>query len=291
MRLPACRHGQPHGSPNSVHHPEKVANVAHRGASAYAPENTLTAVRQGIVRDADLVELDVQRSRDGELVLCHDRTLARTTNVRQVFPDRKPWRVADFTYRELCRLDAGSWKSATYAGEHIPTLSEAIEVLWPSRAGLLLELKAVDFYPGLVRDVLAELRAVPGYLESAAAANRLCVQSFNWPAIRECKELEPSLPVGLLGRPPQAQLREVATWADLVNPNQHELNAGYVEAVHQTGMRCMVWTVNHPRAMARALRTGVDGVITNRPDELRRVLSERIPVDADPQQRRRLTVR
>jgi glycerophosphoryl diester phosphodiesterase len=70
----------------------------------------------------------------------------------------------------------------------------------------------------------------------------------------------------------------VAAWADLVNPNRHELDAGYVEAVHVAGMRCMVWTVNHPRAMGRALGSDVDGVITDRPDELSRMLRDRMPI-------------
>jgi glycerophosphoryl diester phosphodiesterase len=82
--------------------------IAHRGASAEAPENTLAAVRRAVELGADAVELDVQRSRDGALNVMHDTTLERTTSVRQAFPGRAPWRVADFNLDEIRRLDAGS---------------------------------------------------------------------------------------------------------------------------------------------------------------------------------------
>lgn len=254
----------------------QVLNVAHRGASAHAPENTLSAVRLGIARDADLVELDVQRSKDGALVLVHDTTLTRTTNVQQLFPDRAPWLVGDFTHEEILRLDAGSWKSPNFAGEKVPTLAEAIEVLWPSRAGLLLELKAATLYPGIVPEVAYAMQDIRGYVESATAARRLVVQSFCHTAMNDYKALEPSVPVGLLGTPTRAQLPELATWADQINPSHHTVDAAYVAAVHRTGMACMVWTVDRVPAMRRALDMGVDGVITNRPDVLHGVLLDRI---------------
>jgi glycerophosphoryl diester phosphodiesterase len=168
----------------------EVSNVAHRGASAYAPENTLAAVREGIAMDGDLIEVDVQRTKDGQLVLMHDTNLARTTDVEQVFPDRTPWKVADFTYNEMMQLDAGSWKAAEFAGEKIPTLAETIELIRDSRVGLLLEVKAPGLYPGIEGDVARTMRAVPGYVESAVAADRLVVQSFDFGSMAIFKELE-----------------------------------------------------------------------------------------------------
>ncbi len=250
----------------------RVVNVAHRGASAYAPENTLAAVRKAIGRDSDLVEVDVHRSRDGALVLLHDTTLTRTTNVREIFPDRAPWLVGDFTLAEIRRLDAGSWKWPADAGEKVPTLAEAIDVLHPSRAGLLLELKAVALYPGIVAEVAAALRERPGYLESATRAGRLVVQSFDHEAMLDHKALEPAVPVGLLGSPARERLPVLATWADYVNPGMWSADASYVAAVHRHRMGCLVWTVNRASAMRRALHMGVDGVITNRPDVLQRVI-------------------
>lgn len=247
--------------------------VAHRGASAEAPENTLAAVRRAIARDADLVEVDVQRTKDGELVLLHDTTLKRTTNVRQVFPRRAPWLVSDFTADEIARLDAGGWHSAPFAGERVPTLTQLVEVLRPSRTGLLLEMKAVALHPGLATDVAHALRAVPGYVEEAVAAERLVVQAFDHDAVRKHKNLEPSVPVGVLGTPLRADLGALATWADQVNPVHWSVRRSYVETIHRHGMRCQVWTVNRPDQMRRAVSLGVDGVITNHPGALRHILA------------------
>jgi glycerophosphoryl diester phosphodiesterase len=247
--------------------------VAHRGASAEAPENTLAAVRRAIARDADLVEIDVQRSKDGALVVLHDTTLARTTDVRQVFPRRAPWLVGDFTTDEIARLDAGSKHSERYAGERVPTLEQVVHVLRHSRTGLLVELKATALHPGLASDVATALRGIPGYLENAAASGRLVVQSFDHEAMRQHKELEPSVPVGVLGTPTRPELGALATWADQVNPVHWSVRSSYVEAVHRHGMRCLVWTVNRPAHLRRALDLGVDGVITNHPELLRQLVS------------------
>lgn len=256
--------------------------VAHRGASADAPENTLSAVRAALVRDSDLIEVDVQRSKDGALVLMHDTTLARTTNARELFPNRGPWLVGQFTYAELSRLDAGSWKGPQFAGETIPTLEQLVEVLRRSRSGLLLELKAPALYPGIVREVTASLAQQAGYLQEATAAGRLVVESFNEDAIRECKDAEPSIPVGLLGTPSPAELPALSGWVDQVNPGYRAASGPYVAEIHRAGLRSLVWTVDRPGAMRRAIRAGVDGVITNRPDVLHRVLGERVRAVAEP---------
>jgi glycerophosphoryl diester phosphodiesterase len=86
-----------------------VLVIAHRGASAYAPQNTVAAAREAVSRGADALEADIRQTRDGHLVALLDPTLARTTNVEQVFPRRRPWRVESFTLAEVKRLDAGSW--------------------------------------------------------------------------------------------------------------------------------------------------------------------------------------
>lgn len=253
-----------------------VLNVAHRGASALAPENTLAAVRQAVRSGADLVELDVQRTRDGALVVLHDTTLARTTDVRRVFPHRAPWRLADFTHAELMRLDAGAGWTDGDGPQRIPTLTDVVDELRTGPAGLLLELKAPALYPGIVSDVVAALRGSPGYLGSAVPAGRLVVQSFNVAAMKDLKTQLPSVPVGLLGTPARAHLPVLASWADQVNPGHRAVDGAYVDRVHELGMSCLVWTVNRSQGMRRVLRMGVDGVITNRPDVLARLLDERV---------------
>lgn len=244
----------------------RVLAIAHRGASDRAPENTLAAVEAASTAGADLVEVDLQRSKDGAVVLMHDTTLNRTTNVRQVFPHRAPWRVCDFTLAELRQLDAGSWMSPAFAGELVPTLAEVIEAVRATSSGLLLEVKAPQLHPGIISDVVATCAAVPGFVQASVALGRLVVQSFDVAAMKDHKTQAPSVPVGLLGRPALANLPALSTWADQVNPCHLTTDRSYVEQVQRLGLRCLVWTVDGSRAQRRAQRMGVDGIITNRLD-------------------------
>lgn len=251
-------------------HPERALTIAHRGASGEAPENTLTAMRRAIGHGADLVEVDVQRTRDGALVLLHDTTLERTTDAARVFPRRAPWRVGDFTYDELSRLDAGSWKGAAFLGERIPLLEDLLRLLSRTGTGLLLELKAPERYPGIVRDVVVTLRE-QALAPAACPRGPVLLESFSFAAMKEAKVLAPELPVGLLGAPPVANLPVLASWADMVNPPHRLVDEQYVDLVHRLGMRTLLWTVNRPPAMRRALALGADGVITNHPAVLAQV--------------------
>lgn len=242
--------------------------VAHRGASGLAPENTLVAVRAGIAAGADLVEVDVRRTKDRVLVLSHDASLARTTNAPEVYQTRAPWLVADFTSAEIARLEAGAWLSPVYAGEPVPTLERVLDTLCGSGVGLLLELKDPADQPGVVAELASELR----FLASRPGAPYVLVQSFDHEAMGLFKAYEARFDVGLVGKPRRPQLRRLASWAAAVNPHHCSVDAEYVEAVRSTGMRCLVWTPNSVRAMRRALRLDVDGVITDHPAQLRELL-------------------
>jgi glycerophosphoryl diester phosphodiesterase len=237
-----------------------------------APENTLAAVRTAIDLGATAVEVDVHRARDGALVVLHDCTLARTTDVQRQLPGRGPWRVADLTYDEIARLDAGSWHDPAYAGERVPLLRDVLELLRGTGTGLLLEVKKPELYPGIESDLTNELRAVPGYLTAALWDRGLVVQSSDHRSIARFKQLAADVPVGLLGTLPRHQLAQAATWADQVNPRHRGLTASYVTAVHEAGLSCYAWTVDRPADMARVVALGVDGVITNRPELLRSLL-------------------
>jgi glycerophosphoryl diester phosphodiesterase len=247
---------------------ERVVNYAHRGASAYAPENTVAAFAHAADLGAQAVELDVQRTRDGELVVLHDKTLERTTDVTVRFPDRAPWPVGAFTLAELRTLDAGSWFDARFAGERVPTLAEAMDVLAARGLGLLLEAKAPELYPGLASQIGHELRAACPQWLRAASAGRLTVESFDWEFVRELRAVLPRVSVGLLGAPEPAALAAYAGFVDQINPHHTRITAEYVERVHQLGMAVNVWTVDDPAEQAGAVAAGVDGVITNRPDVL-----------------------
>jgi glycerophosphoryl diester phosphodiesterase len=265
---PAARAPAPVPGPGSARTLSRVVDVGHRGTRAYAPENTITAFREGVARHADLVEFDVQQTKDGKLIIMHDATLARTTDVEHVFPRRSPWRVGDFTLKEIRRLDAGSWFGARYAGERVPTLDETLRALDGTGTGFLLEVKNPARYPGIGRRVGAELRAHAGRL----APGRLIVQSFDWGFIKRFHAELPAVTTALLGTPPAGRLASVRSYADLVNPAQGDVTRTYVARAHALGLRVYPWTVDDPAGMRRLIADGVDGIISNRPDVLRRVI-------------------
>lgn len=246
-----------------------VTNIAHRGASAYAPENTLDAVRLGAEMQADLVEIDVQQTKDEQLVVIHDTTLSRTTDVEQKFPERAPWRVSDFTLEEIRTLDAGSWKDPRYTGAVVPTFAEVLDELERTASGLLLEAKAPELYPGIAERIAGELQQRPQWMQPDPMAQHLVVQSFNWDFIRHFHGLLPAVQVGVLGAPTTDQLAEVATYSNQVNPHHSAATPEYVAAVHEHGMRINPYTVNDPALMRTLIANRVDGIISDRPDVLR----------------------
>jgi glycerophosphoryl diester phosphodiesterase len=253
--------------------------VAHRGASGYAPENTLAAVDAAAGLGVRWVEVDVQRTKDGELVLVHDTTLNRTTDAAEVFPDRAPWALADFTAAEVARLDAGSWFDESFAGEPVPSFGALLERLARHNQALLLEIKAPERYPGIEAEVLREL-AEHGWLTPRRGHDRLIVQSFSADSVRTVHELDPRVRTGFLGTPPVAELPRYARFADQINPRHTTVTAEYLAAVHALRgprgrrLEVFVWTVDDGPTAAALARLGVDGVITNLPDVIRAALKK-----------------
>lgn len=252
----------------------RAAAIAHRGASHVAPENTLSALRSALAMGADMVEVDVRRTADGALVLMHDETLARTTDVELLFPTRAPWRVQDLTLDQVRRLDAGAWKSSTYRGEPVPTLEEALEVIDRAGSRLLIEVKEPAGQPGIETDVASLLRA--RRRPHGRRAERVVVQSFDLAAMHRFAWEAPEVPTGVLLQVPRRDLAAVAGWASYVNPHHRLVDARYVDALHAAGMRCLSWTVDSPRGIRRLLRAGVDGVISNRPELVRAVRAVKV---------------
>jgi glycerophosphoryl diester phosphodiesterase len=243
--------------------------IAHRGSSGVAPENTAAAVRTAIRQDADFVEIDVQRTKDGRLVNFHDCTMQRTTDVEERFPGRASYRVSDFTWKELRTLDAGSWFHERYAGERIISVRDVVEQV-RGKTGLLAEISPCAHYDGLPDDLARELRSVPGYLDKALAKEELGVQSFELDDARRFNDLLPKVPIGLLDadRPTEPELVALSKWADAVNPQYTVTDKALVDRVHALGMDINVWTVNEPGSMRTMLGLGVDGIITDYPQSL-----------------------
>ncbi|MFG2355740.1 glycerophosphodiester phosphodiesterase [Streptomyces sp. NPDC048521] len=247
--------------------------IAHRGASAYAPENTLASIDKAAKLGFSWVENDVQRTKDGELVVIHDDSLRRTTNVEDLFPGRAPWKVKDFTAAEIARLDAGSWFSPAYAGTRVPTLRQYMRRVERNRENLLLEIKNPDLYPGIERQTLKLLRTA-GWLDRGHQG-RLIVQSFSADSVRTVHELQPAVTTGYLGTPTVAQLQQYAGFADLINPSYGTLSQGYVSAVHAFDgphgrpLGVFAWTVDDAATAREVADYGVDGIISNKPDVVR----------------------
>ena len=251
--------------------------IAHRGASAHAPENTLAAVDKAAALGAVWVENDVQRTKDGALVVLHDDSLRRTTDVEEVFPGRAPWKVKDFTAAEIRRLDAGSWFGASYAGARVPTLGQYLHRVDLHHQRLLLELKNPELYPGIERQTL-KLLSNEGWFDREHM-NRLVVQSFSVAALRAVHDLKPGVKTGCLGKPAVADLPRYADFTDQINPSYTALSTAYVSAVHAfTGphgrpLEVSTWTVNTAEAARRVAGYGVDGIITNKPGVVRAALA------------------
>ncbi|MFJ3333648.1 glycerophosphodiester phosphodiesterase [Streptomyces sp. NPDC086766] len=252
--------------------------VAHRGASAYAPENTLPAVDRAAALGIPWVENDVQRTKDGVLVVVHDDSLRRTTDVEQVFPGRAPWKVKDFTAAEIARLDAGSWFGRAYARTRVPTLAQYMRRVERNHQRLLLEIKNPELYPGIERQIL-KLLGNEGWLDRRHLDGRLIVQSFSAGSLRIVHDLKPGVTTGFLGRPEPGDLPRYAGFADLINPSHGTLSAGYVTAVHAfTGphgrrLRVFAWTVDDATRARTVAGYGVDGIITDKPDVVRDALN------------------
>jgi len=225
--------------------------VAHRGASAYAPEHTLTAYRLAMEQGADYVEQDLAVTKDGALICLHDDTLERTTNVEELFPDRKPWLAVDFTLAEIKRLDAGSWFDPKFAGERIPTWDEAVALVG-DRAGLYPELKSPPLYRARGIDMNGIFVASLERLGlDRAPGGRLIVQSFDDVVLRELTKTLPHLARTFLidGRDgarwlTPAGLAEIAGFATGIGPTKRLLDGRpeLVQAAKHAGLTVTPYT-------------------------------------------------
>jgi glycerophosphoryl diester phosphodiesterase len=239
--------------------------LGHRGASAYAPENTLAAFRLALEQGADGFELDVALSRDEVVVVIHDDTADRTTDGHG--------RVDAMTVAQLKQLDAslpGKF-GAQFKGERLPTLEEVFLAFGAPAAGgalppfINVELKR-DTSPG--RQLAAQVVAL---IRAHGLERRVLLSSFYYDNLRRTKRLAPELPVGLLYAPDEP-LRMLSAWwfpgvrAEAQNPDAILVNALTMRWWHWRGCRVNTWTVNAEPDLRRVMRLGVDGVITNYPD-------------------------
>ncbi len=226
--------------------------IAHRGASAVAPENTAAAIRAAGRAGADMVEVDVQPTREGRLVVFHDDRLERTSTGRG--------RVAAHTYAALARLDVGGWFAPRFRGERILTVSRALRLTRP-RAVLNLELKRTHAPRRVLARLMRDLPLRPSRVLVSSCDPRLLRP---WPAR--------GVPTALISRrrPQQALRRALRLRCRAWHPHHRDVTASLVRRAHAGGLRVHAWTVDDARGARRLWRLGVDGIFTNDPGRLRR---------------------
>lgn len=232
----------------------KTLIIAHRGASGYAPENTISAFKRAIEMGADMIELDIHQTKDGEIVVLHDKNLSRVARVNKL--------VEEMTLQEIKKLDVGSWFSPEYAGERIPTLEEVISFV-KGKVGLNIEIKkGRKLYKG-IEEKLVKI------LEEYDLKEPVIISSFHTSYLKRIKELNPYVAVGKLlvfsvFMPWENLIRDV----NAIHPHWSMVNSYLVRAAHKDHLRVNVWTVNNIGIAYRLIKMGVDGLITNYPERI-----------------------
>jgi glycerophosphoryl diester phosphodiesterase len=239
-----------------------VAVTAHRGDSKHAPENTLAAFRAAIAAHADYSELDVQRTRDGAVVVLHDGDLMRMAG--------DPRRIGDLTLADLDGIDVGRRFSPDFAGEHVPLLASVIDLV-RGRMRLNIELKYNGPDPGLAAAVVEVLR-------SRDFLDQVVITSLSAAALKQVKAIEPRLRTGLIVTADVGDV--VRADADFLSLNSARATTAVLRRAHADGKQVHVWTVNRAEVMLRMIERGVDNLITDDPALAAYVLGQRRGLDA-----------
>jgi glycerophosphoryl diester phosphodiesterase len=240
--------------------------IGHRGAMGTAPENTLASFKQGLRQGADALECDVHLSKDRRLVVIHDETLDRTTSGHGHVKDR--------AWDQLRRLDAGAWFNKRYRYERLITLPALLRWLRPRRTWrgeplrLFIEVKNDKVhYPRIAEEVARALRR-------GGLSDRVTVISFNHATARRVKVLCPAARTGLLWAKPLPRWAARVRWAGAgaIFPRWGLVTRNLVDEAHRRGLFVGTWTVNDASAMKKMRRLNVDGITTNFPARLKKLL-------------------
>lgn len=283
-----------------------VLVIAHRGANAYAPENTMIAFEKAIDLGAHMFELDVHLSKDGVVVVFHDDMLARCTNVEDVFPERAPYYLSDFTHEEMQKLDAGSWfldkmKKMSYEQNEkeyitqenillyksgkvkIPTLRQALEFAKSHSSYVNVEIKSIgQFYPKIADKVIT-------IIEETKSEDLVIISSFDHYQIVKCKKLNDKIATAALCAERIFNPGDYCKYlkADAANINLKTVGFSSVSFrknknlpldpiinARKLGIGANVWTVNDPEKMKILIHAGVTGIISDYPNRVVAVLKK-----------------
>ena len=234
---------------------------AHRGASGYAPENTLQAFAMAQEQGADGIELDVQLTKDGEVVVIHDETIDRTSTGKGY--------VRDYTLAELKKFSFHNHMEK-YQGVKIPTLKEVLELVKPGKMEINIELKTgVYTYPGIEGKTLA-------MIDEFGLRDRIIISSFNHYSVLRFKELAPEMPCGFLEESWVIQMPAYTKsyGMEYVHPIFNAVTEEFVAGCRENGIGINTWTVNTREDMMDMLEKGVNAIIGNEPELAGQVISE-----------------
>lgn len=241
----------------SIQLQDEVQVMAHRGASKAAPENTMAAFRQSIEDGTDWIEIDVQETLDGEVVVLHDSDFMKLS--------KNPLKIWDANLEDLADIDIGSWFDPKFSSERVPTLAEVLQ-LCKGKVGVNIELK----YYG--HDQQLEQRVID-IVEAEGMAKQVMVMSLKPEGIARTKTLRPKWKCGLLLSVYVGNLKNVA--ADFLAINAQFATSSFVNRAHKVDKQVFVWTVNDATSMSLALNRQVDGILTDRPALAQDVLAQR----------------
>lgn len=230
----------------AIFHETKV--MAHRGASTEAPENTMAAFQKAIDDMADYIELDVQLTNNGEVIVMHDSNAYRTTGVDA--------NIVNMTYKEVKTLDAGSWFSDEYVGENVPSLKEVLE-LTQGKIKLNIELKPADNGTALAKNTVR-------IIEKYNMVNDCVITSFSESALKAVKTYNQEIKVGYILSAAYGDFYDMKN-VDFFSVNAAFLSKRTIDAIHNSGKRVYAWTVNNKESIKNLTNKGVDGIITDNP--------------------------
>ena len=235
----------------------------HRGDCTVAPENTIPAFRSAILKGGDRIELDVQMTSDGVVVVTHDSNLKRCTG--------KNAKVYDLTYAEVEQLDAGSWFSSRFAGTKVPTLEQVLQ-LCQGRIGLNVEIKPSTSTPTLEAETVRLLR------EYGFDGSNCVITSQNYETLHKVKQLAPEYPTGYILALGVGNYYDLPD-ADFFSVETTFITSGMVNAIHLRGKTVSAWTIDRETDASHMLELGVDDLITDKPDMVQDLLAQNQQMD------------
>lgn len=257
--------------------PNRILNIAHRGASGHAPEHTMESYRLGEEMNGDYIEIDLQMTKDGTLIAMHDEDVSRTSHQEGL--------VSDLTIEEIKQLDVGSWfnerfphlANSKFTNLTVPTLDEIVTEFGTS-ANYYIETKQPNENPGMTNELIRVLQE-HDLINQNVREGQVIIQSFSEESLKEIHKLEPSLPIIQLisytkkAKISMQELENIREYAVGIGVNYKHLSKKYIQQVRDAGLLIHPYTVNEKSKMKQLIDWGVTGMFTNYPDRLDEVIN------------------